>query len=270
VPPDSGEGVALGAAGPVEVVARAARILRLLGESTAELTTTQIAERAGLPRSTVHRIVGTLHELRLVVHEPPGRLRLGPEVARLAADARIELVRAVQPHLVELSRSVGETAGLAVLEGHRVRFLDTAVAARPAPVSLVCSVPAHCTANGKALLAALPEPALDSVLPERLASLTPRSIATHEALRAELDRVRRDGVAYSREEYADGICGVGMAIHDGSGHVGAITVAAPATRFYGRETALTGALGATVTRVDAELAAVGLRVLTATSGYSSP
>lgn len=81
MPIDPGEGVAVGPAGPVEVVARAARILRLLGESTAELTTAQIAERSGLPRSTVRRIVHTLHELRLVVREPRGRLRLGPELA---------------------------------------------------------------------------------------------------------------------------------------------------------------------------------------------
>ena len=260
---DSGESLALGAAGPVEVVARAARILRLLGESTAELTTAQVAERSGLPRSTVHRIVRTLHDLRLVVHEPRGRLRLGPEVARLAADARMELVRAVHPHLAELSRAVGETAGLAVLDGHRVRFLDTAVATRPAPVSLVCSVPAHCTANGKALLAELAPPALETTLPERLARLTAQSIATREALRAELERIRRDGFAYSREEYADGVCGVGMAIHDAAGHVGAVTVAAPAARFYGREAELAGALSMTVARIDGALTRTRLRYLPA-------
>lgn len=47
--------------------------------------------------------------------------------------------------------------------------------------SLVCSVPAHCTANGKALLAALPAPELEATLPERLPRLTKRTIANRPA-----------------------------------------------------------------------------------------
>lgn len=166
----------------------------------------------------------------------------------------------VQPFLEQLSRALDETVGLAVLEGHRVRFLDTAVAARgPAAVSLVCSVPAHCTANGKALLAELPAPELEATLPERLPRLTKRTIASHPELIAELERVRRGGVAFSREEYTDGVCGVGKVIHDGVGHLGAITVALPAQHFYGREEELAGALGETVEEVNAALARTELR-----------
>lgn len=254
------DGIALGQ-GPVQVVARAVHILRVLGESTADMTPAQIAERSGLPRSTVHRIVGTLRELKFVAQEPQaGGLRLGPEFARLAADSRIQLIHVVQPFLAQLSRSLDETVGLAVLEGHRVRFLDTAVAARgPTAVSLVCSVPAHCTANGKALLAELPAPELEATLPERLPRLTKRTIATRPELIAELELVRRDGVAFSREEYADGVCGVGKVIHDGVGHLGAITVALPAQHFYGREHELAGALGETVEEVNTALARTELR-----------
>ena len=254
------DAVAVGAR-PVRVVARAVHILRVLGESTADMTPAQIAKRSGLPRSTVHRIVRTLRELRLVVQEPlEGGLRLGPEFARLAADSRIQLIHVVQPYLEQLSRALGETVGLAVLDGHKVRFLDTAVSARrPAPVSLVCSVPAHCTANGKALLAELPAPELEATLPERLPRLTDRTIATHPELMAELERVRNDGIAFSREEYADGVCGVAKVIHDGGGHLGAVTVALPAQHFYGREHELAGALCEAVEEVNAALARTALR-----------
>jgi DNA-binding IclR family transcriptional regulator len=254
------DGIAAGAR-PVQVVARAVHILRVLGESTADMTLAQIAERSGLPRSTVHRIVRTLRELRLVVQEPrEGGLRLGPEFARLAADSRIQLIHVVQPYLEQLSRALGETVGLAVLDGPKVRFLDTAVAAhRPAPVSLVCSVPAHCTANGKALLAELPTPELEATLPERLPRLTDRTIATHPELMVELERVRNDGIAFSREEYAEGVCGVAKVIHDGGGHLGAITVALPAQQFYGREHELAGAVREAVEEVNVALARTALR-----------
>jgi DNA-binding IclR family transcriptional regulator len=139
------------------------------------------------------------------------------------------------------------------IAGHRV------AAHRPVPVSLVCSVPAHCTANGKALLAELPTPELEAILPERLPRLTDRTIATHPELMAELERVRNDGIAFSREEYADGVCGVARVIHVGGAHLGAITVALPAQHFYGREHELAGALCEAVDEVNAALVRTALR-----------
>jgi DNA-binding IclR family transcriptional regulator len=60
--------------------------------------------------------------------------------------------------------------------------------------------------------------------------------------------------------------GVGMAIHGADGHVGAVTVAAPAQRFCGRESGLAEALSITVARVDADLARTGLRAFAAVAG----
>ena len=114
--------------GGVTAVARAIDILRALGESPGEMTLAQISEQAGLPRSTVHRIIQTLKEASFVTSGPGNSgLRLGPELARLAAVSRIQLVPMVRPYLEQLARRVGEGASLAVLDGDSVRFLDQAV-----------------------------------------------------------------------------------------------------------------------------------------------
>jgi DNA-binding IclR family transcriptional regulator len=240
----------------VHVIARAIDILRVLGESGGEMTLTKIAERSGLPRSTVHRIVQTLKDANFVATGPGnGGLRLGPELARLAAISRTQLVPMVRPFLEQLSRTLDEGASLAVLDGQNVRFLDQAITGHGLrAVSLVGSTfPAHCTANGKALLAELPRPQLEATLPRRLPRLTERTIVGRSELIAELDKVRATGVAFDREEHTDGICAVGRVIHDSVGNLAAITVAMPAPRFYGREDELSAALVEATGRVNLAL-----------------
>jgi DNA-binding IclR family transcriptional regulator len=242
--------------GGVHSVARAIDILRVLGEASGDLTLGQIAERSGVPRSTVHRIVQTLREANFVAAgSGHGGLRLGPELARLAAISRAQMIPLVRPYLEWLSQKVDEGSSLAILDGSSVRFLDQAVAGHGLrAVSLVGSAfPAYCTANGKALLAALPTPTLDSVLPARMRPLTDHTIVRRAQLLAELDEIRATGIAYDREEHAVGVCAVGRVIRDAAGNLAAITVATPSSRFYGREEELVDALVETTRRVDAAL-----------------
>jgi len=229
----------------VQVIARAADVLRSLQGHPHGLSLSEIAARVGLARSTVHRLVAALEDEGFVVPASPnGRVRLGPMLARLAAASRGDLRDELHPALQRLSTEVEETVDLAVLEGANVRFLDQI----PAPHRLRAvsgvgeTFPAHCTANGKALLAALPRDQVDRLLPRRLAAHTPRTIASRAALWAELDAVREAGVAYYREEHTLGVCAVGATVNDAVGPVAAITVVAPADRFAANEERLTAAL----------------------------
>src|SRR3972149_1459395 len=73
----------------VQVIARAATILRALEEENASLSLGQIAQRVNLARSTVQRIVSALETEKLVIAATPnGRVRLGPTILRLAASVR--------------------------------------------------------------------------------------------------------------------------------------------------------------------------------------
>ncbi len=241
---EEGDGGAARTTG-VQVISRAAGVLRALQGHPHGLSLSEIATRVGLARSTVHRLVAALEQEGFVVPaSPSGRVRLGPMLARLAAASRGDLRDELHPALQSLSAEVEETVDLAVLEGSAVRFLDQI----PAPhrlraVSAVGETfPAHCTANGKALLAALSREQAENLLPRRLSSYTPNTISSRPALWAELDAVREAGVAYDREEHTLGVCAVGATVDDAVGPIAAITVVAPAERFAASERRLTEAL----------------------------
>ena len=239
----------------IQVIARAADVLRTLQTAPGGLSQAELGERIGLARSTVHRILNALEDEGLVASGPRGRYRLGPEIPRLADAARRGLVVEIRPFLEALSREINETVDLSVLDGDRATFIDQVAAPRRLrAVSAVGeSFPLHCTANGKALLASLPPRDLAAVLPSRMPRLTPHTITTAAALRSELEQVRVDGVAYDREEHTEGIGAVGAVVRGLPGPPVAVSVPLPAQRFYGNEEFLRDALLDYVGRIEATL-----------------
>ncbi|ORT57056.1 IclR family transcriptional regulator [Streptomyces sp. CB03238] len=234
-----------GTTGGIQVIARAAEVLRLLQAAPSGLTQAEVVERIGLAKSTVHRILGALEAEGLVtLAGNRGRYRLGPEVRRMAASVRSALVVDLRPYLEELARELRETVDLSVLENHQVVFVDQVVSdQRLRAVSAVgAGFPPHCCAPGKAMLAALPVTALEDAVPNRLTAETPHTLTTRSALRRDLDGVRRTGVALDREEHTLGICAVGVAVRTAAWGVAAISVPTPTQRFAGREPAIADAL----------------------------
>jgi DNA-binding IclR family transcriptional regulator len=229
----------------VQVIARAAQILRALDSEPHGLSLSQLSGRLGLPRSTVHRVVTALAtEGLLAAASPNGRVRLGPELARLALASRRELRLELRPHLQRLFDRLNETVDCAVLDGDHVRFIDQIAA--PHRLRAVSSVgatfPLHCTANGKALLAELSPEEVARVLPTRLRRCTDATITARVELVAELEEVRRARVAFDREEHTTGISAAGIAIRDPFGALAAISVPMPTQRFEGREQEIAEAL----------------------------
>ena len=143
----------------VQVIARAAAILRALEDEADGLSLGQIAQRVNLARSTVQRIVAALAaEKFLIAASPNGRVRLGPTILRLAASARTDFVAIARPFLVQLSNELPkETVDLAVVKKDHLVFIDQVIGShRLRTVSAVGETfPLYCTANGKAYLAGL-------------------------------------------------------------------------------------------------------------------
>jgi DNA-binding IclR family transcriptional regulator len=242
----------------VQVVHRTAAILGALRGEPDGLSLSQIAERVGLARSTVHRLVAALEQERYVVAATSSRgFRLGPALASLAWAAARDVTALIHPYLVQLSRELNETVDLAVLEHDHVVFVDQvpAAAQRLRAVSSIGAVfPVHCTANGKALLAQLEDDEVEQLLPAELERSTPQTITSVRELLAELERVRRDGVAVDREEHTPGICAVGAALDTQGGPLAAITVPLPAQRFHGNEPQIVAALERTRDAINEALA----------------
>jgi DNA-binding IclR family transcriptional regulator len=222
----------------VQVIARAAAILRALEEQPAGLSLGQIAQRVALARSTVQRIVAALAaEKLLIAASPAGRVRLGPTILRLAASARIDFVALARPFLVQLSNELNETVDLASIKKDHLVFVDQVIGPhRLRAVSAVGETfPLYCTANGKAYLAQLDEVALARLIGTSFERRTPNTITRLDELIKELKSVRKSGVAFDREEHTLGICAAGVVMRDLLGNDVAISVPVPVQRFRTRE-----------------------------------
>jgi len=239
----------------VQVIARAAEMLRRLAAEPHGLTLIELSARVGLPRSTAHRIVSALAQEGFVRAAPSGRLRIGPALIGLAVASRSDLRHEVAPYLERLSHELRETVDLAVLDAGEVLFIDQYVSRRTLRIvsEIGARFPLHATANGKALLAALSPDEVFELLPKRLAATTENTITDRAVLLAELEQVRATGLAYDREEFSSGIASVGTAVRDAIGAVAAITVVVPASRFSDSEAEITAALLRTRDEIQAVL-----------------
>jgi DNA-binding IclR family transcriptional regulator len=225
--------------GSVGTLARGLDILELFAGDSPELTQTEISDRLGLPVPTVHRLVKLLTERGWLVRDSASRrLRLGLGAARLLPAVRLpDLAR--EP-LRAMAERTGETVNLAALDAGEVLYLVSETGSHLLTLRSHAGLrlPVHSSALGKCLLAQLDdEQARSTAGREPYAALTPRTITNWEKLRANLERIRRDGVAYSREEYEVGLhsIAVPLAWVDGDGPV-AVNVSLPSSR-AGRDAA---------------------------------
>src|SRR5438105_4042272 len=171
----------------VQVIARAATILRALEQEKTGLSLGQIAQRVNLARSTVQRIVAALEAEKLVIAaSPAGRVRLGPAILRLAASVRTDFAALARPFIVQLSNELKETVDLATVKKDHLVFIDQVIGSqRLRTVSAVGeSFPLHCTANGKAYLAELDEPAIDRLIGRTCEPRTLKTLTRINALAA--------------------------------------------------------------------------------------
>ena len=223
--------------GSVGTLARGLDILELFAGESSELTQTEISDRLGLPVPTVHRLVKLLTERGWLARDPASRrLRLGLGAARLLPGVRLpDLAR---DPLRAMAERTGETVNLAALDGSDVLYLlsETGSHLLTLRSHVGLRLPVHSTALGKCLLAQLDDEEARRVAgSEPYATMTARTLTSWDELRANLDRVRRDGVAYSREEYEVGLhsIAVPLAWVDSDGPV-AVNVSLPSSR-AGRE-----------------------------------
>src|SRR3954466_15916187 len=118
--------------GSMQVVSRAASILRAPAGEHRDLSLPELGERTGLPRSTVHRLVTALGVEGFVVGAPAtGRTLLGPELTRLALHGGGGRRGELRPTLGARRGTLEETIALSVLEPQGVRFVDQITANHP-------------------------------------------------------------------------------------------------------------------------------------------
>lgn len=216
----------------IQVISRAAAILRVLAQNTGGLSLGQIATRVELPRSTVQRIVSALSTEGFILSDGgSGGIRLGPEIHSLAQAAAGDLKERMRPVMRDIASKTGETVDLAILKRGRMHFIDQIVGTqRLRTVSSIGEAfPLATTANGKAALACL-----DQTEAARLVLSELETEGRDDELMSVLEDLRsiRDGaIATDEDDHTDGISAMGFALHDATGDVVAISVPVPSSRF---------------------------------------
>ncbi|HKB27737.1 MAG TPA: IclR family transcriptional regulator [Candidatus Limnocylindrales bacterium] len=219
----------------VQSIARAFDVLAALAEGPGGVT--DVADRVGLPKSTVARMLSAL-ALEGAVEQIPGdtRYRLGPRLGSLAAGVRPtrRLVAIAHPYLVELANRAGEATGLSVPEGPTMHYVDQVESPNPVQVRdwTGTRIPMHAVSSGQVFLAHFPPPALSRFLAAPLERFTGNTIIDASGLLARLRDVRREGYSWVREEYATGINSVAAPVADANGEVvAAVHIHGPSYRF---------------------------------------
>lgn len=218
--------------------ARSFAILEHVASSHAPVDVLDIIASLKLPKATAYRLVDWF-----VIHgylsREPGRRRLivGPRLTNLAFGALSSSMRNDAPHVVlqRLVRTLNETCNIGTLLNGEVVYLDR-VEAEDWPLRLHYNagarVPLHCSAIGKLYLALAPSPRRRRLLQSLdLRRFTERTITDTAKLDAEMRQIRKDQVAFDREEYLMGVICIAVPVLGRNGEMlAALAIQAPQAR----------------------------------------
>lgn len=213
---------------------RGAQLLVYVVEEDEAPTVGELAQLAGLPKSTTSRLVGALERQGLVQRDPArGAIKPGPVLLRYARKetSGLDLVELAGTALERLSHASGETSNLGVATSTAVEMLDQ----RDSRHILGSTnwvgqrVPHHGSVIGKVFLAfgALPLPG------GPLEALAPRTITDPGELRRDLERTRARGYATAVDELESGLWAVAAPVRDAGGTVvAALSISGPTVRLH--------------------------------------
>jgi DNA-binding IclR family transcriptional regulator len=234
-------------------------VLRLLAGATGPVPASTVARRLGLPRSSTYHLLTVLTDAGFVTHYPAERA-YGLGVATFEVGTAYlrqdRLERLGRPVLARLVSSTRATAHLGILLGRELLYLLKEEPTRPVPLvtDVGMRLPAHLTASGRAVLAALPRAELAAIYPAGVPLVDrtgsgPRTVA---ALQRILGTEAAAGVSVEDGHVSDGIASIAAAALDHTGRpVAAISVSLPSSGLPRRRPDVTDAVtraAATLTR----------------------
>lgn len=220
----------------VGAVLRAVDLLEALRDRGDEAGVSELARSTGMSKAAVYSTLNTLETRRLVARNPETSMyRLGWGLWELGARVprNKTLALAAQGRIAALAQRTGETALLSVLDGDRLIYLDRADS--PRALRMVATVgersPLHATASGKVLLAYESPELLESLIEHGLEQFTPSTVVDPDAMRRQVDQVRKRGYAVVHREYEPELGSIAVPVHGPGGEVAAtLALAGPATR----------------------------------------
>lgn len=237
----------------MRMISRGVAVLRALADHPSGLSLGQIAKATGLARSTVQRLVGALEAEQLVsTSTNVAGVRLGVELARLGSSVHKEVRHLFRPHIERLHSRVQDTIDLTTLMDDGAVVIDQI--SSPQALRVVSyiglALPLHCTASGKAHLTQMEESIAARYLRRPLKRFTANTLADNAQLLALVGTADANLCHVDREEYADGVCAVGLPIRGLANGNYALAISTPTQRFEDRLAFLSRELKACQTAIE--------------------
>jgi DNA-binding IclR family transcriptional regulator len=209
----------------------------LLNNPDTEFQLSDICEATGLNKSTANRITGILVKRGYVSQkEKRGKYTLSTRFLTSSKQIRQSkrIKEVANPYLLKLGRSVHESVALAVRDGIYAYIID-AVTSQNILTTLVAvgsKLPLYCTSVGKLFMAHMSPPELEHYLSNiELQQFTAHTITDINILKASLETICKEGVAYDNEEQWNGIGSVAVEVPDGENNIiAAVSVVVPSIR----------------------------------------
>ncbi|MCA1326717.1 IclR family transcriptional regulator C-terminal domain-containing protein [Herbaspirillum sp. alder98] len=216
-------------------LARGLAVIRAFSDMRKAMTIAQLSQRTGISRAAVRRCLHTLLALGYV--DADGHyFSLGPKTLTLGYSylSSTPLTVSAQPCLNSVTRELGESSSLAVLNEDEVLYVARSATSRVMSVALNTGsrLPAYCTSLGRVMLAAMPADELDTYFARvKLRAFTDNTVVSQRRLRDILAGIRRDGYAINDQELEIGLRSIAVPVRGASGAVvAALNVGAQAAR----------------------------------------
>lgn len=186
--------------GGESLISRVARVLEAFDRNTESMSLSTLANRAGLPLPTVHRLVTELVRVGLLGRTETKDIRIGLHLWELSAQRNrgMDIREAAPPFMIDLRTAIHEIVTIAVLDSGSALFLERLA---PAETTLVASRmaerhPLHTSSSGLVLLAFSPPEYQEEVLAGPLEPLTDETVTDPDVLRRMLADIRRRRMVY--------------------------------------------------------------------------
>jgi len=235
-------------------------ILETLAKSDRPLSHSELSVRIAIPKSSLTQLLQTL-ESRAYVESlgPSGPYRLGSAAVNLIRRGLNvqRLVSGARPHMENLTAASGHSCGLNILSGDYVERIHGVTAPEAVGYAMHEGVraPLYASSSGKLFLAHMKSRDVESYLDRvELRPITRRSVGSIIELRRQIKLAREEGVAYSKDEFTNGIVGFSVPVLNARSRMAAsLGLVIPTGEFDAKRNSLTLKLRATARLISAQI-----------------